>query len=339
MFRRGTIACLLAAAVAGSCGLDEAGLAHGVGGGGGLAATGSGGVADSGWPDGSGGSALAGGLGGVGGSGGASGGAAGAADGGDADVSVGGDAGVGATGGTDAGDSGTGGATGWQPQSIPNCLLWLDAADASTVSLAGSTVQIWTEKCGGHAVSAAGNAKPEYVAGLLNGLSGVRFDGTDDTLEIGGTPKAAAAYVMFFVAKSKAAASAFPIWSNRHLSPVLGGTWTYFGLATQRLLLFQNNSSVPVLAGTVALGDSPHLLEVAVGPAGRQLVVDGVIDSVDGVVVVTATGLPGGAVAHDKPNTAFGGFDLFEVVMYDRDLSLPERATVRSALKTKWALP
>lgn len=330
---------MLAAAVASSCGLEEAGLSPGVGGAGGAAAAGSGGVADSGWPDGSGGSALAGGLGGVGGSGGASGGVAGAADGGDADVSVGGDAGVGGAGGTDAGDSGTGGVTAWQPKDIPNCLIWLDAADASGVSLAGSAVQIWADKCGGHPVSAAGNAKPGYTASLLNGLSGVRFDGIDDTLEIGGTPKAAAAYVMFFVAKSQAGASAFPIWSNRHLPPLTGGTWTYFGLATQRLQLFQNNSSVPALAGTVALGDSPHLLEVAVGASGRQLVVDGVIDSVDTVGVATATGLPGGALAHDKPNNAFGNFDLFELVMYDRDLSLPERATVRSALKTKWALP
>lgn len=239
-----------------------------------------------------------------------------------------------------AGDSGTGGTTTWTPKVVPNCLLWLDAADSNAVSLVGTKVQIWTDKCAGHPVSASGNAKPSYVPALLNGLPGVQFDGVDDLLEIGGAAKASAAYVLFFVAaNSKGATSQFPVWSNRHLPAAIANTATYFGLLGNHAFLYQNNAQVQSLNGASALATQPHVIELAVGALGRQMVVDGVPDSFDSTVVSTGTGLPAGLLASDSPNNQFGAFDLFEVVFYDRELSAAERTTIRNALKAKWALP
>lgn len=327
----------LGAALVVSCGIEVSGLKAADGGSGGVGlVSGTGGAVDSGWPDGTGGTVLSGGTGGGAGS---TGGSAGAPDGGDADASGDGDTEAGGTGGADAGDTGTGGTTGWKPLDFPNCVLWLDAADTSSLAVTGSGVQLWADKCGGHPVTAAGNGKPAHIAALANGLGGVRFDGADDVLEIGGATKSTAAYVLFFVVSTTQNPPAeFPFWSNRHLSNA-GGTVTYSGMFGQRLFLYQDSAQSAALVGNSAPSKVPHLFEFSVGTLGRRLVVDGVLDAQDTVVVSTATGLPGGNLASDLPNKQFSALDVFEVIFYDRELTPAELGVARGFLESKWALP
>lgn len=239
----------------------------------------------------------------------------------------------------DAGDAGDGAVT-WKPLDVPNCVLWLDAADAATVSLSGANVQAWTDKCAATPVTSAGSSKPGYVSALQNGLGALRFDGADDYMEIGGTPKVAAVLTLFAVCVHRSPTlPAAPIWSNRNLPPAAGATATYLGLANQSPFVYQNATPQPSLLGKTAVGTSPHLVELSVGASGRQLLVDGVPAASDAVVINTATVLPSGILAADQPNGWYGAVDLFEVVAYDRELTGPERSAVRAALKAKWALP
>ncbi len=323
---------LFASVCLASCGLEREGLLGSEpGSGGGAAVGGAGGTAGSGggWPDagaGTGGTLPTGG-----------GGSAGAPLDASAEDALG-DGVVDADAG-DAGDASDSPGP-WKPLDIPNCVLWLDAADAATVSLSGPNAQAWTDKCAATPVTSAGNAKPVYVPALQNGLGALRFDGADDHMEVGGTPKVAAALVLFTVCVHRSPTlPAAPIWSNRHIPATLGATPTYLGLSSQRPFLYQNIAPQPSLLGTTALGTSPHLLELSIGPSGRQLVVDGVLDTADAAVSNTPTILPSGILAADQPNGWYGAVDLFEVVAYDRELTGPERSAVRAALKAKWALP
>lgn len=333
---------LVAVALLGSCGLDEAGLAgDNVGGvGGSVPGGGTGGLGGSGLTSGSGGIAGAvfgGGTGGTGANGGDAGSGGAPADAADVGVPVGG---AGGSAGSDAGDASVDGPTAWKPSDITNCVVWLDAADSTSVAVSGPAVQAWQDKCVGNAVTSSGTAKPSYTPALLNGLPGVRFDGTDDVLEVGGAPKDATAYVLFFVlANYKAVFSPLAVWSNRNFPGPTGGTLTYFGLTNQKVFMFQNAVAPVAFYGATALGAKAHLLELVVGSSGRQLLVDGTIDSTDSAVVATATKLPAGLLGSDKPNNEFAAIDLFEVVFYDRELTATERTTVRTALKAKWALP
>ena len=74
------------------------------------------------------------------------------------------------------------GGTSFTPLSIPNCGLWLDASDASTVRLSGVSVTNWINKAvqGDSArVIGATNTYPSFCSAELNGKCTVYFDGAD----------------------------------------------------------------------------------------------------------------------------------------------------------------
>jgi hypothetical protein len=73
----------------------------------------------------------------------------------------------------------------WTPGNISTA-LWLDANDASTITLNGSTVSQWRDKSGNnrHASQATVANQPTYTANGLNGKSVVTFDGVNDLMSL-----------------------------------------------------------------------------------------------------------------------------------------------------------
>lgn len=71
----------------------------------------------------------------------------------------------------------------WNP-SMLGPTLWLDAADASTVTLNGSTVSRWNNKSGNNIslVQPITENQPTYSLASLNGLNTLSFDGSNDTM-------------------------------------------------------------------------------------------------------------------------------------------------------------
>ena len=58
----------------------------------------------------------------------------------------------------------------WTPANLAGLALWLDAADASTITLNGSNVSQWNDKSGNnrHASQAVAANQPTYTAAALN---------------------------------------------------------------------------------------------------------------------------------------------------------------------------
>ena len=75
----------------------------------------------------------------------------------------------------------------WSPSQITTA-LWLDAADASTVTLNGSTVSQWNDKSGNerHATQATAGNQPTYLTNEINGKSVLDWDGSTDSMTISG---------------------------------------------------------------------------------------------------------------------------------------------------------
>ena len=74
-----------------------------------------------------------------------------------------------------------GGSKLWRPDELgADLALWLDAEDASTITLNGSDVSQWDDKSGNgnHAAQAVAANQPARVT------SGIQFDGTDDYMDI-----------------------------------------------------------------------------------------------------------------------------------------------------------
>jgi uncharacterized protein YjdB len=75
--------------------------------------------------------------------------------------------------------------TGWTPAALgTNLSLWLDADEASSITLNGSTVSQWNDKSGNgrHATQGTASAQPAYTASGLNGRPVLTFDSTNDFL-------------------------------------------------------------------------------------------------------------------------------------------------------------
>jgi hypothetical protein len=76
-----------------------------------------------------------------------------------------------------------GGAALWTPAEITTA-LWLDAADASTITESGGVVSQWDDKSGNsrHAVQSNASLRPSLISAVQNNNSAIRFDGVDDRL-------------------------------------------------------------------------------------------------------------------------------------------------------------
>lgn len=73
----------------------------------------------------------------------------------------------------------------WTPAEL-SLALWLDAADASTITLNGSTVSQWDDKSGNgrNATQATATYQPTYSVGVFNGMNALTLDGTDDFVAV-----------------------------------------------------------------------------------------------------------------------------------------------------------
>ena len=70
----------------------------------------------------------------------------------------------------------------WNPSMISTA-LWLDAADASTITQSSNLVSQWNDKSGnGRNASASSTARPTYSATSFNGKPGLTFDGNNDDM-------------------------------------------------------------------------------------------------------------------------------------------------------------
>lgn len=72
-------------------------------------------------------------------------------------------------------------ASSWTPAELTGLVLWLDAADASTITLNGSTVSQWDDKSGNsrHATQATAANQPTYTAAGLNSRNVVTHSPSD----------------------------------------------------------------------------------------------------------------------------------------------------------------
>jgi hypothetical protein len=69
--------------------------------------------------------------------------------------------------------------SGFDPRTIPDCALWLDAADRNTLTLSGSNVTQWNDKSGNGVNLTAASSNPVYQSNQINGLPGLVFSGSN----------------------------------------------------------------------------------------------------------------------------------------------------------------
>ena len=99
----------------------------------------------------------------------------------------------------------------WTPANITTS-LWLDASDASTITLNGSTISQWSDKSGNsrHATQGTASEQPVYSIAARNGLNCITFDGVNDSLNVSTTIyQTLLPYQLFYVSARLGAGSGF----------------------------------------------------------------------------------------------------------------------------------
>jgi hypothetical protein len=239
---------------------------------------------------------------------------------------------------------------GFQPNTIPNLQLWLDATRINQAN--NTAVSTWADQSGNgyDATQSTTAARPTYIASGLNGLPVVRFDGTDDQMALG--------------------ASALGMLRNVGGATIFVVVKYSVGLITSPSLFFSTNIS----SASLRL-ETRQDLNSKLGTRGRRLDAD----SVQGVTSVQTTstssviihaakvdyqntllqqfinGALDGQLTtyHTSGNTSdtnsnnikvgtnnnsFLNGDIAEIIVYNRDLNTSELAQVHRYLARKWGI-
>jgi len=231
------------------------------------------------------------------------------------------------------------GAAAWTPADLTGLALWLDADDASTITLNGSDVSQWDDKSGGgnNASQATAAFQPAYVASSISGKSALEFDGSDDTLLTSFTIPDN--HTVFYIARSDGQTGTGsllrPVWSSQGGDPTLVGSGATrdptlqldFYILSTRITSVANSflDNETLLAGStydgVALSGfkngSPYSTPLAVSPSGFS----------------SAT--IGGDTA-DVTRRFHGAIG--EIVMLDDAISPTDRQKLEGYLAWKWGL-
>ncbi|MDY0029153.1 MAG: cadherin domain-containing protein [Pseudobdellovibrionaceae bacterium] len=227
-------------------------------------------------------------------------------------------------------------------------VLWLDAADATTILDAdgdnadtgtggnndgfSGTVATWLDKSSKNFdVTATGAATPQYGVDTKNGLDVLTFDGIDDRMANMSAVVSGSAYTTFLVYTRTSVGgreSVFEMGENPNRNALfIGEVGSRYGYYMNGSFYNSASNYTPgkydlasiVQAGTIAVIDMDSTNEILVSTSSRT----------------TTTGL---FVGDDSTSGDFLEGQIAEIIVYDRTLNALEVHDVENYLASKWGL-
>lgn len=233
------------------------------------------------------------------------------------------------------------GAIAFAPDDLSSLVLWLDAADVATITKDGSNnVSDWNDKSSNeaHATQTSSSQKPDYESSGINSQGSLRFDGSNDELDIPG--------LMGITGSQNR--SVFAVFQQDHT----GSDHAIISLGTSST----RQSYHLVVRGSDNLGvglwaDDYNSATLSPGTAAAQAaaILDG---TTRGDITLYLDGSPEVATGTGVVNTAnpgssrigsthgFSEFDglIAEVIVYASALSTTDRQKVEGYLAHKWGI-
>ena len=259
-------------------------------------------------------------------------------------------------------------AVGFAPTSIASCSLWLDADDASSMTLNGSGVSEWRNKSVDDTglfdgVQSNSSYQPTTVASEINGRSVVRFDGSDDKLNFSGSasrraPSSTSGEITSFIVMKKTGTP-----SGREVMTIYGlrsDTTVPGGVYGTTFLWYDRKMASPVYASLVVFGtagwgitydansSSPSMFSFARDSSNHQFYHTGSHVTAVSAGETTLNASPLYPTSNSYIYGQYGGGgssfpypfygDIAELICYSRKLSTSEREQVESYLGAKWGI-
>jgi len=228
----------------------------------------------------------------------------------------------------------------WNPSMIQTA-LWLDAADASTVTTVSGTVSQWNDKSGNsrHVSQSGASSRPAYTASAINGLPALTFI-SDDFLERSspGLVTGASSRSMFAVYK--------PNTTGNNANWVCGQAWngtttnSWFGLM-HRNDVVKGDPYLATYAGDITDGATPATVAKIGGATydGTTLVAyrNGTEIASGARTLATNTGVSF-LIGRDGQASSYMNGQAAEVVFIESALSTLNRQKIEGYLAHKWGL-
>jgi hypothetical protein len=221
------------------------------------------------------------------------------------------------------------------PTDIAGCQLWLDASDATTISI-GTGVSQWNDKSGNtrNAIQATAASQPAYITAGKNGLNLVRFDGSNDGLQ--GAFTTLSEHTIFAAFDNNSGAN------GRVLSfVVVGETDDFMGGI---IPILRSASANTIASYSASLANFYNGLSYNNNPAIIKIIRDST--NTTNYLQSNSTSranLSLGTVDRYRLgfNTITDGRmngDIYEVIIYNSVLSGANQTAVETYLSTKWAI-
>ena len=224
---------------------------------------------------------------------------------------------------------------------IGGCKLWLDASDSPTVTT-GATYTKWIDKSGnGNTFSNLVAVSPTVTNCSMNGLSGLCYNGTDQTLYGPNLGLHNSDITIFVVMRNEAVSAGFTYKLVFTLNRHNGGLWTgrYIQSNRQKMQIWNNSGFLNCDDYSMPNSGGDYMLEI-------EKDVGSYIKYYQNTSYI---GLLSNYAAYTSGNTQLGymeglaSIDYFdgqinEFIVYQKVLTTAERQQVETYLSDKWGL-
>lgn len=242
--------------------------------------------------------------------------------------------------------------TQFTPPLIANLAVWLDAADVSrmfqnsngttAVTANADPVGYVGTYAGGNALQATANNRPTWQTNAQNGLPVLRFDGSNDSLQLASV--AIQAYFSIFVAGKFTTAK--PMLFEQSANASANAGFYFYGSTVNTLtinrsgnILFTRNASSSTWMGSnFAVVDMQHggKPDVAITKNGTAETLSG---GSGGDNLLSDTSVTANLnICSRNQTSVFSDGDLGELIIYNRRITATEAQFVRRYLGKKWGV-
>jgi hypothetical protein len=234
--------------------------------------------------------------------------------------------------------------TQWTPALITTA-LWLDAADASTITTVSGAVSQWNDKSGNarHATQGTAGNRPIYTSSALNFKNVITFDGSDDRLLTSAVSLHSGLYSVFTVAKTLTSNTVAIVCSQDRSTDnsTRNGQYIRTNNTTPESVAFNNSGSVFVATATStvtawnsygAIRDLSLMTSYANGTAGTSVAITGTASSSANPFTVGSR-----ETNADTFSNPWNG-DIAEIIFIGSVVTTLDRQRIEGYLAHKWGL-
>lgn len=227
-------------------------------------------------------------------------------------------------------------ATGFNPRSIANLALWLDASDSSSITTS-TGVSIWADKSGnGRNATQAVAAKQPLYSSTLNGRNVISFQGVDDTMQVAANAAFNAASQTIFVVAKQTTAGNQALWYKADSNSAEGVIMRYRTGTT--FWLYQRNDGVSeTIASNSVTNSNANVFSLVLQPSSQAGWVNGSAANT-ATLVHTYDNNSGPWIGSRRDIGEYLIADVAEVIHYSAALTTSQRQTVERYLGRKWGV-